>query len=251
MKTTVRALFLATFGLMLAVNGLCAEQELIVSGAASLTNAFTDIGKKFEAANPGMKVVFNFAGSGALLQQIDKGAPVDIFASADQKTMDQAAEKKLIDPATRRDFVRNGLVLVAPKESPVKGVKDLAAKEVAKVALGNPDSVPAGRYAKDVLTNEGLWETLTSKYIFGDSVRQVLDYVSRGEVEAGFVFATDAVAAKDKVRVAARMESREPILYPIAVVAASERKDAARRFIDYLSGEEAWTVLSGYGFDRP
>jgi molybdate transport system substrate-binding protein len=134
-----------------------AEQELIVSAAASLTNAFGEIGKKFESANPGTKVIFNFGASSALLQQIDKGAPVDVFASADQKTMDQAAAKGLIISGTRKDFVSNELVLIIPHgaKTPVKALQDLTTKEIGKVALGNPETVPAGRYAQEVLSTHG------------------------------------------------------------------------------------------------
>jgi molybdate transport system substrate-binding protein len=230
-----------------------AEQELIVSAAASLTNAFSEIGKKFVSANPGTKVVFNFGASGALLQQIDKGAPVDVFASADQKTMDQAREKNLILSETRKDFVSNELVLIIPygAKTPVKALKDLTAKEIGKVALGNPETVPAGRYAQEVLTNEGLWEELKPKFVFGESVRQVLDYVSRGEVDAGFVFATDAVVAKDHVNEALEAKKHNPITYPISVVDSTKNKDLATRFVDFVLSKEGQEVLFRYGFKKP
>jgi molybdate transport system substrate-binding protein len=230
-----------------------ADQELIVSAAASLTNAFQEMGQKFEAANPGVRVVPNFAASGPLLQQIEKGAPVDVFASADQKTMDQANEKKLILPETRKDFVSNRLVLIVPMESklPIKGPQDLTLKEVAKVTMGNPETVPAGRYTQEALTNEGLWETLKPKYINAESVRQALDYVSRGEVDAGFVFSTDAAIAKEKVREAARLDKHKPIRYPIAVVAGTQKKEPAQRFIAYVLSPEGQQILAKYGFGKP
>jgi len=230
-----------------------AEQELIVSAAASLTNVFGQIGRRFENANPGVKVIFNFAASGPLLQQIEKGAPVDVFASADQKSMDQAMEKNLILPETRKDFVSNKLVLIVPKDSrlPVKGLQDLGLEEVSKVCLGNPETVPAGRYTRELLSNEGLWETLKPKFIYGNSVRQVLDYVGRGEVDAGFVFATDAAIAKDKVRVVVAAEKLKPILYPVAVVATARAKETAQRFVDCVLSEEGREIFSRYGFGRP
>jgi molybdate transport system substrate-binding protein len=230
-----------------------AEQELIVSAAASLTNAFQEVGQKFASTNPGIKVIPNFAASGALLQQIEKGAPVDVFASADQKTMDQANEKKLILPETRKNFVSNALVLILPADTkvPIKTPQDLAAKEVTKVALGNPDTVPAGRYTQEALKNEGLWEKLSPKFIPADSVRQVLDYVSRGEVDAGFVFATDAAVAKEKVQVVATLAKHKPILYPVAVVAATQKKDLAQRFIAFVLSKEGQEILSKYGFGKP
>jgi len=230
-----------------------ADQELIVSAAASLTNAFGKIGKKFESANPGTRVVFNFGASGALLQQIDKGAPVDVFASADQKTMDQAAAKGLIISGTRKDFVSNELVLIVPHgaKTPVKALQDLNARGIGKIALGNPETVPAGRYAQEVLTYEGLWDELKPKFIFGESVRQVLDYVSRGEVDAGFVFATDAAVAKDHVSVALEATTHKPITYPISVVNSSKNKDLAKRFVDFLLSGEGQEILSTYGFKKP
>ena len=230
-----------------------AEEELIVSAAASLTNAFEEIGKKFEAAHPGVKVVNNFAASGPLLQQIEKGAPVDVFASADQKTMNDAQTKKLIDVKTRKNFVRNSLVLIVPESSTpaVKELKDLSLQGVAKIALGNPESVPVGRYAKESLTKEGLWDALSSKFIMGESVRQVLDYVVRGEVEAGIVFQTDATVAKGKVKIVATLQNHEPILYPVAVVDASTKKKTAGEYIDFINGETGREILAKYGFLKP
>ena len=119
------------------------------------------------------------------------------------------------------------------------------------MALGNPDTVPAGRYTQEALTNEGLWEKLSPKFIPADSVRQVLDYVSRGEVDAGFVFATDAAVARDKVQVVATLEKHQPILYPVAVVAATQKKDLAQRFIDFVLSKEGQEILSKYGFGKP
>jgi len=230
-----------------------AQQELLVSAAASLTNAFTDVGKQFEAANPGVKVTFNFGASGALLQQIDKGAPVDVFASADQKTMDQAKERNLILAETRKDFVSNGLVLIVPSDSKlaIKGVKDLAQTQVTRIALGNPESVPVGRYTQEVLTKAGLWEPLKPKFILAETVRQALDYVGRGEVDAGFVFATDAAVAKEKVRVAAVAEGHQPIRYPVVVIAGTKKKDLSQRFMDFLLGSQGQSILARYGFGKP
>jgi molybdate transport system substrate-binding protein len=246
-------LLLSAWALVLGNRIAHAEEELIVSAAASLTNAFGEIGKKFENRNPGVKVICNFAASGPLLQQIEKGAPVDVFVSADQKTMDQAQEKNLVFPLTRKDFVSNGLVLIVPTDAnrPIQTLEDLKMKEVARISLGNPETVPAGRYAKEMLTNDGLWENLLPKFIFGNSVRQVLDYVCRGEVDAGFVFTTDAIQMKHKVRVVLIAEKHDPILYPIAVVAASQKKELSQRFIDFVQSKEGQETLSQFGFGKP
>lgn len=226
--------------------------EIIVSAAASLTNAFDAVKKNFEAAHPGVTVVVNYGSSGALLKQMESGAPVDVFASADQKTMDQAVARKLVQPGTRRDFVRNGLVLVVPADSrlALKTERDLAASGVARIALGNPETVPAGRYTQESLTAAGLWDALKPKYILGSNVRQVLDYVTRGEVDAAFVFSTDAQQAGAKLRVVKEMATKTPALYPIAV-STSCTQPAAKAFVDFLLSAEGQRVLGGFGFHRP
>ncbi len=232
---------------------LGASRELTVSAAASLTNAFPEIGRQFEKQNPGVRVICNFAASGPLLQQIAQGAPVDVFASADQKTMDQAQEKGLIVPASRRNFVSNTLVLIVPRGSrlTISALGDLQAPMVKRVAAGNPASVPAGRYAREALARAGLWKPLQPRLILGASVRQVLDYVSRGEVDAGFVFATDAAIARGKVKTVMEIQARPAIVYPAAIVSASPEKSLARAFLDFLSAPEGAAILSKYGFGRP
>jgi len=234
------------------VQAVQAEEELTVSAAASLTNAFTDLGKHFQQKSPGVKVLFNFAASGSLMQQIAKGAPVDVFASADQKTMNQAQEKNLIAPGSRKDFIKNGLTLISPKtpKVQVKSLKDLTLPEVKRIAIGNPETVPAGRYAQEALKNEDLWKALEPKLILANTVRQALDYVSRGEVEAGFVFSSDIVIAKDKVQTVMKVEKHQPIVYPLAIVAASRKKDLAQKFIDFVLSPEGQGILAGYGFEK-
>ncbi len=229
------------------------DQELIVSAAASLTNAFPEIGKVFEKQHPGIKIIYNFAASGTLLQQIAQGAPVDVFASADQKTMNQAVDKGLIVPASRKNFVSNTLVLIVPEKSgfPLTALKDLAALEIKRVALGNPETVPVGRYTQEALTQAGLWETLKPKFIYGESVRQVLDYVGRGEVDAGFVFATDAAIAKGKVKTVTEVRGHQPIIYPVALVAASQKQALAQSFVDFVMSPPAQEILSKFGFGKP
>ena len=230
-----------------------AAADLTVSAAASLTNAMRDLGPAFEAQHPGTKVVFNFAASDALLAQIAKGAPVDVFASADQTAMDRAAAQKLIVPGTRRDFVANTLVMVVPGESRlgVATLADLLKTEVERVAIGNPAGVPAGRYAKGALESAKLWAAVEPKAVMAQSVRQALDYVARGEVEAGFVYATDAAIMKDKVRVVATVATVTPITYPIAAIAGSPNPSAARQFLGFLAGPAAQAVLARHGFGTP
>lgn len=251
MKKCILAAF-SVFLLVFALSGSAvANEEIIVSAAASLTNAFTDLGKKFEAENPGVKVVFNFAASGVLLQQMESGAPVDVFASADQKTMDQAAQKGLIAPETRKDFAANTLVLIVPADGKVKSLADLKGPGVAKIALGTPETVPVGRYTKESLTAAGMWDILSSKFIYAENVRQVLDYVSRGEVDAGFVYATDAAIAKGKVKTVVEVVGHKPVTYPIALVKTGANKGLAAKFTAFITGKTGQKVLSGYGFKKP
>ena len=228
-------------------------QELTVSAAASLTNAFPEIGQRFEQQHPGTKVIFNFAASGPLLQQIAQGAPVDVFASADQKTMNQAQEKGLIIPASRKNFVSNTLVLIVPQDSKLtlSGPQDLLSAAVKRVAVGDPVSVPAGRYTKEALEKAGWWDKLSPKLILAESVRQVLDYVSRGEVDAGLVFSTDAAIAQGKVKPVATVKGHQPIVYPVALLAASPKQALGQEFLNFLLAPESAAIFSKYGFGKP
>ncbi len=248
-----RLLSLACAVVALALPLAAAAQQITVSAAASLTDAFKEIGPRFEAARSGATVRFNFAASGVLLQQIGQGAPVDVFASADQDTMNRAVEQKLIDTATRKDFVTNSLVLVEPSQGAVgvKSLQDLTGAGVKKIAVGKVATVPVGRYTKQVLDGANLWTSLEPKFVQADSVRQVLDYVSRGEVEAGFVYRTDAAVAGDKVKIAFTPTGHTPVTYPIAVVADSKQKALAADFVAFLSTPAAQEVLTRYGFGKP
>jgi molybdate transport system substrate-binding protein len=230
-----------------------ADQELIVSAAASLTNALKEVAGAFEKTHPGTRIVCNFAASGVLLQQMAKGAPVDVFAAADQKTMNQAQEKKLIVPGTRKNFVSNRLVLIAPVDSKLSwsGLKDLTGPAVKRVAVGNPATVPAGRYAKEALVQAGLWESLSPKFILAESVRQVLDYVRRGEVDAGLVYSTDAAIATGKVKVIETVTELDPILYPMAVTAATDKKTLAQSWVDFVLSPPAQEIFGRFGFGKP
>lgn len=227
--------------------------DLTVSAAASLTNAFKEIGPAFEAANPGTRVQFNFGASGALLQQIAKGAPVDVFASADQETMDQAQKQKLIDASKRRNFVSNSLVVIVPASATKVpgGLTDLTQTGYPRIAIGLPASVPVGRYTKNYLEKVGLWSIFEKKMVGANTVRQALDYVARGEVDAGFVYSTDAALMPDKVKVAFVVRLQEPILYPVAPIGSSKNAAAARAFVEYLLSPAAQSILAKHGFGEP
>ena len=227
--------------------------DLTVSAAASLTNAFKDIAQSYEAQNPGTKVLLNFAASGALLQQMAKGAPVDVFASADQETMDRAEKEGLVKASDRKDFVRNTLVLIVPTDAKTMpaNLGELTQAGITRVAIANPASVPVGRYSQTALEAANLWTAMQAKAINTQNVRQSLDYVARGEVDAGFVYATDAAIMKDKVKVAFEVPLQTTILYPIAKTVASTKAAEATSFINYLATPAAQDILGKYGFAKP
>ena len=241
----------AGFGLTLALPA--AAQQLTISAAASLTEAMREIGTRFEATKPGVTVRFNFAASGALVQQIIQGAPVDVFASADQETMDRGVAQKVIDVGTRRDFASNSLVMITPLQGApaLTRLTDLTQPAVKRIAVGKPATVPVGRYTQQALTAAQLWAPLGPRLVFADNVRQVLDYVARGEVEAGFVYRTDAELMKDRVRVALTATGHAPITYPVAAVTDSRQPQLAREFAAYLNGTEAQAIRARFGFGKP
>jgi molybdate transport system substrate-binding protein len=240
-------------GLLLAVAALSATaQQLTVSAGASLTDALREIGTKFEAARPGVTLRLNFAASGTLLQQIVQGAPVDVFVSADEETVSRGIELKVLDAASRRSIASNQLVLIRPLAGPdLRSLADLAGTPVKRIAIGKPATVPVGRYAQQALTAAQLWDALQPRLIPADTVRQVLDYVARGEVEAGFVFRTDAALMPERVRVVMQVDGHAPIRYPAVLVSDGKLKTLAADFIAYLGSPPAQEVLARRGFGAP
>lgn len=223
--------------------------ELTVSAAVSLKDAFREIAELYEART-GTTIHFNYGASGALQKQIESGAPADVFASAGAKQMDELASKGLIVPDSRTDFAGNSLVLIVPAKGGGPGsFSDLANPSVKKVAVGNPKTVPAGQYTEQTIGKLKLLPQIQAKLIFAEDVRQVLDYVARDEVDAGVVYSSDALSAGDKVKLVARApdDSHDPILYPIAVVRDSQQKAAARKFIDLVLSAEGQAALVKHG----
>ena len=233
--------------------GSANAQELVVSAAASLTNAFKELAPLFETQHPGSKVLLNFAASDALVQQVAKGAPVDVLACADQESMDKAEAQNLLTASSRQNFAANSLVLIVPTDSAltIRTVADLAQASVKRIAMGNPASVPAGRYTQQALEQGKLWSAVQPKAIYALSVRQSLDYVARGEVDAGFVYNTDAAIQKNKVRVVSTVPSTVAITYPAAVISSSKNAALAQQFIDFTLSSAGQAVLGQYGFMKP
>lgn len=251
LKTSLKSLL--AVAVITATSGSAFAGEVTVSAAASLTNAFKEIAENFEAEHPEHKVLLNFAGSGALLQQIAKGAPVDVFASADQVTMDKAQEQGLLTDASRKDFAQNTVVVITPSNSQLKLEKmtDLQQEGLQRLAVSNPESVPVGRYSKAALVAHSLWEPLAEVMINTQNVRQSLDYVARDEVDAGFVYATDAAIMADKVKVQFTVPLETVVSYPIAVTKEGDANDLSQQFIDYTFNDQSQAVLGKFGFSKP
>ncbi|MGH7309064.1 MAG: molybdate ABC transporter substrate-binding protein [Candidatus Rokuibacteriota bacterium] len=230
-------------------------QELVLSVAISMKEAVEELGRRFTEQRPGVTVRYNFGASGELQKQIEAGAPVDVFISAATRQMDELERGGFLVPGSRREFARNVLVAVKPADErlDLPGPSDLLDRRVQRIAVGNPKTVPAGQYAEESLRALGLWDRLKPKLIFGENVRQVLDYVSRGEVQVGVVYATDALTRADRIRLAFRFpeDTHRPIVYPAAVVKGSRHPDLAGAFLDLLAGREGQMVLRRLGFEAP
>ncbi|PLC51430.1 molybdate ABC transporter substrate-binding protein [Pollutimonas subterranea] len=232
-------------------NAPASAEDMLVSAASSLTNGFAEVAVQFQQAHPGTKVLLSFAGSDTLMTHIANGMPSDVFASADQVAMDKAVKAGVVDAATSKDFIGNELVLIVPASKPgnIKSLSDLAGVE--RIALGNPAMVPAGRYAKAALEKAGAWNDVKQREVLGENARQVLDYVARGAVDAGIVFATDAATVADKVKVIQALPSPIPLRYSIAPVERENRHPLAAEFIAFVLSDQGQSILAKHGFAQP
>ncbi|MFK0526048.1 molybdate ABC transporter substrate-binding protein [Paenibacillus illinoisensis] len=228
--------------------------ELTISAAASLTDAMKEIETGYELAHPSVELNFNFGASGALQQQIEQGAPADIFVSAATKNMNALVDENLIAAADQKNLLQNSLVAIIPagSENAVSSEQDLTADTVKTVAIGIPESVPAGTYAKEALTNANLWDQLENKLVQGKDVRQVLQYVETGNADAGFVYKTDALTS-DQVKIAFEVDknSYTPANYPVGIIEGTKHRTEAEQFYAYLQTPEVLDVFAKYGFSIP
>ena len=227
--------------------------EIIVSAAASLTDALQELQAAFEDGHPAVTIKFNFGSSGALQQQIEQGAPADVFIPAAGGPMDALVRKNLVEQSAVQTLATNKVVLIRGKTAGdgVGTWDDLKSDKVKRIALGNPDHVPAGQYARAVLEKLNLWSAVQQRLVLGEDVRSVLHYVESGEVQAGIVYSTDAAASQKVVVVAeAPPGSHAPVIYPMAVLKDSGHPAQARAFADYLASEKAKQILSKYGFGQ-
>ena len=224
--------------------------ELSVFAAISLTDALGEIGTSFTAES-GVKVYYNFEASTTLQRQLEKGASADIFISASPRQVLALETDGLTEAESRQDLLTNRLVLVANEtaEISVKTPDNLAVPEISRIAIGHPNIVPAGTYAKEALTHFGLWETLHPKLIFGMDVRATLAYVTAGNVDVAIVYKTDTTLTEAiKVLYALPVEAYTPIVYPAVVMKSSQRKQLARRFITYLQSMQSGAIFEKHGF---
>ncbi|MEA5084972.1 Molybdate-binding protein ModA [bioreactor metagenome] len=225
--------------------------ELHISAAASMTDAMKEIAKDYEKKNANIKVVFNFASSGALQQAIEQGAPADVFISAAQKQMDSLEKSGLLATGTRKNLLENKVVLIIPKDSKLKLTKfeDVLNADVKKIGLGEPKGVPVGQYSAEIFKKLGILDEVNAKAVFGSSVRQVLSWVDAGEVDAGVVYATDAAISNgNKVICTAPAGSHKPVVYPMAIIKSTKQLAPAQAFVDYLASAEGKKIFEKYGF---
>ncbi|MBD6615647.1 molybdate ABC transporter substrate-binding protein [Komarekiella sp. 'clone 1'] len=224
--------------------------SLLVSAAASMKDALEEIKPIYQQSKPNVNISYNFGASGALQQQIEQGAPADIFISAAKKQVDALEQKGLLVPGTRANLANNRLVLIVPND--VMGITsfyNLTDTKINKIAIGEPRSVPAGQYAEQVLKKLGIFEKVKPKFVFVNNVRQALAAVESGNAQAGLVYTTDAkISNKVKIVVAADDKFHSPIVYPMAVLKSSKNVDAAKEFVQFLSSNQAKIVLKKYGF---
>ena len=228
----------------------CSDDELVIFGAMSLTDALTEVSQRFGAAR-NVKVYCNFAGSSTLQRQIEKGAPADVFIAASSKQMDALQREGLLFEDSRRAILNNRLVLVAPVNSSfsMTDVESLAQDSLRRIAIGEPNSVPAGIYGREALTHLGVWDAVEPKLIPSADVRSTLAYVESGEVDVGVVYQTDAGFSK-KVKIIYQFpdSSHTPIVYPAAVLRNTGHKAMAQAFLEYLQTVEVAAILEKHGF---
>lgn len=243
----------AATGFSVRVAAAQQSATLTVSAAISLKDALDELGHLYEQRHPGVKITFNYGGSGTLQHQIEQGAPVDIFFSAATKQMEALQSEGLLVPGTRRNIVGNELVLIVPAaEERVKGFADLTAPEVKTVALGEPATVPAGMYARQMFEHLGMLAAIEKKTVYAKDVRTVLTYIETGNADAGIVYRTDAqTSIKVRVVTTAPAGSHDPIVYPAAVLKDSQNVAAAHAFLEFLSSPDARAIFTKFGFTAP
>ena len=225
--------------------------ELNISAAASLQEAMVELEKEFKNINPDVKLTVNLGSSGSLMQQIQEGAPCDLFISAGAKQMDALVEDGTVEKDAVKTLLTNDLVLVAAKGEKVDSLDALKTDDVEKIAIGDPESVPAGKYAKEVLDNTKLYDNVKDKLVLAKDVKEVLSWVQKGNADVGFVYLSDATGVDDvDVVLTTDDDSHSEIAYPVAVLKDSKQSDAAKQFEDFLLSDAGQAILEKYGFEK-
>lgn len=223
--------------------------NLTIAAAASLKDAAEELKAIYVKEHAGVAITYNFASSGTLQKQIEEGAPADLFISAGKVQMDSLAEKKLIVDSSRKDLLGNELVLIAGKDSRLDSFEGLTDADISKISMGTPETVPAGQYAKEVLTSLKLWDNIQPKLVLAKDVRQVLTYVETGNVDAGLLYRSDTIGSENiKIVTAASPDSHKPIVYPMAIIASSQHQQEVEEFSKFLQSDEAAQTFTKYGF---
>ncbi|MTJ50850.1 molybdate ABC transporter substrate-binding protein [Dolichospermum sp. UHCC 0259] len=253
---TALATLLLTIGLPRLISSPIFAQSntnLIISAAASLKEVLEEIKPLYQQSKTNVKINYNFGSSGALQQQIEQGAPADIFISAAKKQIDTLEQKGFLVAGTRNIIAKNNLVLVVPKNAVgITSFYNLKDSKVKKIAIGEPRSVPAGQYAQQVLEKLKIWSQIKSKLVFASNVRQVLASVETGNADVGLVYITDAkISNQVKVVVTANEKYHSPIIYPLAIINRSKNVNTAKEFSKFLSSDPAKSVFKKYGFILP
>lgn len=226
------------------------QVELVVSAAASLTDCMNELKAVYESENEGIKLTFNFGASGALQQQIEQGAPADIFISAGKKQMDALVEKGMMQEKSVKDILENKVVLITPKDGErLTSFEQLAEDKVTQIGVGEPKSVPVGQYTEEIFASLSLTEALSHKLVYAKDVREVLSWVETGNVQAGVVYETDAkISDKVQISCTAPEGSHKPVIYPVGVVKETKNAQAAEAFLTFLFTDTAEEIFSSYGF---
>lgn len=223
--------------------------ELNISAAASLKEAMAKIEEEYKKVNENVTLVVNYGASGSLQQQIEQGAPCDVFISAGQKQMKALDEASLLLEGTYKDLLENDLVLIAPKDSDVSNLDDLITNKVKHIAVGEPSSVPAGKYADEVLVNLDLKDKIKDKLVFAKDVKEVLAWTQSGNAEVGFVYYSDTINTDNvKIVETTPSTSHSAIVYPIAVIKESKKPEAAKEFEDFLLSKDGQVILKDFGY---
>lgn len=223
--------------------------ELNISAAASLKEAMAKIEEEYKKVNENVTLVVNYGASGSLQQQIEQGAPCDVFISAGQKQMKALDEASLLLEGTYKDLLENDLVLIAPKDSDVSNLDDLITNKVKHIAVGEPSSVPAGKYADEVLVNLDLKDKIKDKLVFAKDVKEVLAWTQSGNAEVGFVYYSDTINTDNiKIVETTPSTSHSAIVYPIAVIKESKKPEAAKEFEDFLLSTVGQAILKDFGY---